>query len=106
MITYTWILGPLAVKLAEDGFTNVVYSVSWVLVGEEDSYRCQIYGSASVPEPSGNFTPFDQLTEAQVQDWVESALGAEQVAAYKIQLAQQIELQKNPVDAVLPAPWQ
>ena len=105
MITYTWTLGPLGVKLAEDGFTDVVYVVNWVLAGSEDSYHYQTYGSANVPAPDGAFTPYNDLTEAQVQGWVESALGAEQVAAYKAAIAQQIELQKNPIAAVLPPPW-
>jgi hypothetical protein len=106
MITYTWTLGPLAVKLADDGLTNVVYLVNWVLAGDEDSYHNQIYGGVNVPAPEGAFTPYNDLTEAQVQEWVESALGEEQVAAYKAAIAQQIEMQKNPIDAVLPPPWQ
>ena len=61
--------------------------------------------AVSIPAPEGTFTPYNDLTEAQVHGWVESALGAEQVAAYKAAIAQQIELQKNPIDAVLPSPW-
>jgi hypothetical protein len=106
MITYTWTLGPLAVKLADDGLTNVVDLVNWRLVAAEDSYSENVYGSVNIPPPSGSFTPYDDLTEEQVQGWVESALGAEQVASYKDALARQIELQKNPIDAVLPPPWQ
>lgn len=106
MITYTWTLGPLGVKLAEDGFTDVVYLVNWRLTGAEDTYSANVYGSINVPPPGDVFTPYNDLTEAQVQGWVESALGAEQVAAYKAAIAQQIELQKNPIDAVLPPPWQ
>ena len=106
MITYTWTLGPLAVNLADDGFTNVVYLVNWALTGTDGVYNNQFYGSVNVPPPSGSFTPYDDLTEEQVQGWVESALGAEQVASYKDALARQIELQKNPIDAVLPSPWQ
>jgi len=105
MITYTWKLNPLAVKLTDDGLTNVVYRVNWVLAGDEDSYHNQIYGDVNVPAPDGVFTPYNDLTEAQVQSWVEAALGEEQVAAYKAAIAQQIELQKNPIDAVLPSPW-
>lgn len=106
MITYTWNLGPLGVKLAEDGFTDVVYVVNWVLAGSENSYRYQTYGSVNVPAPSGAFTPYNELTQKQVQGWVETVLGAKQIAEYKATIAQQIELQKNPIDAVLPPPWQ
>ena len=106
MITYTWALNPLVVKLANDGLTNVVYLVNWRLTGAEDTYSANVYGDVNVPAPEGTFTPYNDLTEAQVQEWVESALGEEQVAAYKAAIAQQIELQKNPIDAVLPSPWQ
>lgn len=105
MVTYTWVLGPLDVKLAEDGHTNVVYNVNWRLVGTDGDYRANVYGSCNVPAPTDSFTPYDQLTEAQVQGWVVAALGDEQVAQYEANIAGQIELQKNPVDATLPPPW-
>ncbi len=105
-VTYVWQLGPLDVKLAEDGMTNVVYNVNWRLVGTDGDYSANVYGTAGVPTPaSGNFTPYDELTEAQVQQWVVEALGTEQVAAYEANIAGQIELQKNPVDASLQPPW-
>jgi hypothetical protein len=102
---YTWQLGPLDVKLAEDGLTNVVYNVHWRLVGTDGNYSASVYGTAGVPAPTDEFTPYDQLTEAQVQEWVVEALGTEQVAAYEANIAGQIELQKNPVDASLQPPW-
>ena len=107
MVNYVWALGPLDVKLAEDGLTNVVYNVNWRLIGTDGDYSASVYGSCGVPAPTPDaFTPYDQLTEAQVQSWVEEALGAEQVAAYKDSIAGQIERQKNPVDASLQPPWQ
>lgn len=105
-VTYVWALGPLDVKLAEDGLTNVVYNVNWRLIGTDGAYSADVYGSCGVPAPAPDaFTPYDQLTEAQVQGWVETALGDEQVAAYKDSIARNIELQKNPVDASLQPPW-
>ena len=105
-VTYVWALGPLDVKLAEDGLTNVVYNVNWRLIGTDGEYSADVYGSCGVPAPAPDaFTPYDQLTEAQVQGWVETALGDEQVAAYKDSIARNIELQKNPVDASLQPPW-
>lgn len=107
MVNYAWVLGPLDVKLAKEGLANVVYNVNWRLVGTDGDYSAIVYGSCGVPAPSPDaFTPYDQLTEAQVQSWVEEVLGAEQVAAYKDGIASQIERQKNPVDASLQPPWQ
>lgn len=106
MVSYVWEFGPLDVKLSEDGLTNVVYNVNWRLIGTDGDYSARVYGSCGVPAPAPDaFTPYDQLTEAQVQFWVETALGAEQVTAYKDGIAAQIERQKHPIDASLQPPW-
>lgn len=102
---YTWNIGPLDVKLFENGLTNAVYGVNWRLIGTDGEYSASVYGYVGVPAPDGDFTPYDELTKAQVQGWVEEALGAEQVAQYKANIADQIELQKNPVYATIPSPW-
>ena len=105
-LQYIWALGPLNVKLSEDGLTNVVYNINWRLIGTDGMFSSDVYGSCGVPAPAPDaFTPYDQLTEAQVQSWVEKALGDEQVASYKDGIAKQIELQKNPVEASLQPPW-
>jgi len=105
-VTYVWHFGPLDVKLAEDGLTNVVYNVNWRLIGTDGVYSASVYGSVGVPAPaSGAFTPYDQLTETQVRLWVFEALGIEQVTAYEASIAGQIEAQKNPTDASLQPPW-
>jgi hypothetical protein len=45
------------------------------------------------------------LTKDQVQGWVVSVLSQDQVDAYDLSLAQQIENQKNPPTTPLPPPW-
>jgi hypothetical protein len=105
-MNYEWQLGPLSVTLAKDGLTNVVYNVYWRLVGTDGDYSASAYGSVGIAAPeSGDFTPYEELTQAQVQQWVIDALGAEQVALYEQSLADQVSRQKAPVDANLPAPW-
>jgi len=105
-VTYVWQLGPLNVKLAEDGLTQVVYNVHWRLVGTDGEYSASAYGTAGISAPTSNdFTPYDQLTEEQVRAWVIEALGIDQVAAYEANIVRQIEAQKTPVDAALQPPW-
>lgn len=105
-IVYVWQFSSLNVKLKENDLSDVVYSVNWHLSGTEGAYSANVYGSCGVQPPQPDaFTPYDQLTEAQVQGWVETALGADKVAAYKDNITKQIELQKNPVDASLQPPW-
>lgn len=105
-ISYAWEFNPLDVRLSENGLTNVVYSVNWRLTGTDGDYTATVYGAVTVPAPDpANFTPYDQLSEAQVQGWVTGILGAEQVAVYESSVAEQIAVQKNPVEASLPPPW-
>ena len=105
-VTYTWVFDPLDVKLSEDGLTNVVYNINWRLIGTDGAFSSDVYGSCGVPAPALDaFTPYDQLTKAQVELWVIQALGIEQVAAYSEGIARNIEMQKNPVNASLSPPW-
>lgn len=105
-VTYVWDLAPLDVRLAEDGMTNVVYNVNWRLIGTDGDYSASVYGSVGVAAPSPDaFTPYEDLTEEQVQLWVTEGLGEEQIDAYKVGIANQIERQKNPIDASLQPPW-
>ena len=105
-VTYTWQIGPLNVKLAEDGLTHVVHGVNWRLICADENHSADVYGSTNLSTPTtADFTPYDQLTETQVQQWVVDALGFERVECMKINLANQIELQKNPVDVSLQPPW-
>lgn len=107
MVNYTWEFNSLVVKLVEASLTDVVYCVHWRLIGTDGEYSTNIYGSCSVAPPTpDSFIPYDQLTKEQVQGWVETTLGADQIAAFKDSMATQIELQKNPVEATLAPPWQ
>lgn len=104
--TFSWDLGPLVVDLQSDGLTDVVKIVNWRLVAEDEPYSASVYGTIPVPAPNPSaFTPYPDLQESQVQAWVIEALGPEYVATLKAGLVKQIDLQRNPVEAVLPAPW-
>ena len=104
--TYTWGFPQLGVVYDEDGMMNVIQTVNWTLTATDGDYSAYCYGSVGLSAPSpATFTPYEDVTEAQVQAWTEEALGAEQVDAYKTNLANQIEAQKNPTGGNLPPPW-
>lgn len=93
-----------------DGETDVVFTVHWTLSGTETIsgtvYNGGVYGSVGVTlDEGGTFTPYDQLTEAQVIGWVQDALGEDQVTAYEANVAQQIADQANPPVVTPPLPW-
>ena len=89
-----------------DGEQDVVFQVHWTLTGTEGEYTGSVYGSVGVSlDAESQFTPYNELTLEQVIGWVQDALGAEQVAAYEANVAQQIADQQNPPVVSLPLPW-
>ena len=89
-----------------DGEQDVVFQVHWTLTGTEGEYTGSVYGSVGVSlDAESPFTPYNELTLEQVIGWVQDALGAEQVAAYEANVAQQIADQQNPPVVSLPLPW-
>jgi hypothetical protein len=86
-----------------DGFVRVVHWNASQVDG--DFSAVPIYSTVSFTKEDGiNYVPYAQLTEAAVVEWVKASLGAEGVAAVDAALAQNIELQKNPVQAT-GTPW-
>jgi hypothetical protein len=76
------------------------------LTGTDGAYAGSVYGSVGVTvDPDAPFTPYADLTQAQVIGWVKSALGAEQVAAYEANVATQIANQIDPPVVTPPLPW-
>ena len=105
-ITNTWNIQQLDCYPELDGDTDVVFTVHWQLNGTDGTYNGSVYGTVGVTlDPDAPFTPYADLTEAQVIGWVQTALGEEQVAAYEANVAQQIADQANPPVVTPPLPW-
>ena len=104
MITINWIIERLLVKPTEGSLTDVVITADWRCNGSQDQYSGTCYGSASFAPPSGSgYTPYDQLTEAQVLSWCFTN-GVDQ-AAIEANVTAQIQNQINPPVVSLPLPW-
>lgn len=105
-ITNTWAVQQMDAYPEEDGETDVVFNVHWTLTGIDQTYQGYVYGTQGVTiNPDVPFTPYEDLTEAQVIGWVQDAMGAEQVASYEANVAQQIEDQIDPPVVTPPLPW-
>jgi len=102
-MTINWIIERLLVKPTEGSLTDVVITADWRCNGTDETYSGTCYGSCSFQPPSGEFTPYDQLTEQQVLDWC-FANGVDQ-AAIEANVSLQIENQINPPVVTLPLPW-
>ena len=102
-MTISWIIERLLVKPTEGTLADVVITADWRCNGSKDNYSGTCYGSASFAPPSGSFTPYEDLTEAQVLSWC-FANGVDQ-AAIEANVTQQIENQINPPVIAPPLPW-
>ena len=85
--------------------SDVVYNVHWRLTGEDDAnndsdgnpQRGEFYGSIGLDVSDlSSFTAFADLTVSDVQAWVEAALGADEVQAYKDNIDAQIAEKVTP----------
>jgi hypothetical protein len=85
--------------------SDVVYNVHWRLTGEDDAnndsdgnpQRGEVYGSIGLDVSDlSSFTSFADLAVADVQAWVEAALGSDEVTALKAGIDAQIAAKINP----------
>lgn len=115
MITKSWKVEQLVVKTTEQ-YTNLVTSVAWVIDGVLTTDSGEIYNttyrsSTGLSEPSGEFSSFEALTQEQVIQWVQDALGVDAVALAESQIDLQFDVLVNslpPVpteDEVISLPW-
>jgi hypothetical protein len=100
---YQWVISQLDTAPSEDALTDVVKIVHWRYQATDADYSADIYGAMACATPSDtDFTVYDDLTQDQVIAWLEASLD---VDAFKENLDQQIEDQKNPPIVNLPLPW-
>lgn len=105
--TYTWVISQLEAYPQHEGHSDVVFTVHWRRQATDgNGHTGDVYGSQSVTlDPDAPFTPYADLTEAQVIGWLEAALGAETLAAQEAALDKQIENQINPPVIRPKLPW-
>jgi hypothetical protein len=111
MITILWIIERLLVRKVEGTYSDVVITADWRCNGtetigtgdDEKTYSGTCYGSASFQPPSESFTPYEDLTEAQVLDWC-FASGVDKTAI-EANVSLQIADQINPPVIAPPLPW-
>ena len=102
-ISINWIIKQLLVKKTEGSLSDAVITANWSCRGSDGAFSAALTGCVSFAPPSGDFTPYDQLTEAQVLGWcLESAVNKGTIEA---SVEQQIVEQANAPVVSLPLPW-
>jgi hypothetical protein len=97
-MTTTWKINQTD-YLTSDGFITTAH---WTASAVDGDYSASIYSTCSFPETEGSMIPYAQVTEAEVLGWCWSN-GVDKDAT-EAALAQNIALQKNPVQAA-GVPW-
>lgn len=109
MINYSWIIPQDAFQVipSEDGLTNIVKYIKWIRQAEEIDgdiiYTAQNSAEfiCAAPNPD-DYTPYEDLTEEQVIQWLESGLNMQTIDDA---LANDIASQKLPKTEILPNPF-
>ena len=102
-MTILWLIERLLCKPLEGSNPDVVITADWRCNGTDETYSGTCYGSCSFAPPSGSFTKYEDLTEAQVLGWCYEN-GVDKTAI-EANVTAQIENQINPPVVSLPLPW-
>lgn len=111
-ISYTWSINQLTAYPTYESQTDVVFNVTWSYRGvDSNGVGSSRGGKTEVTYTAGSpFTPFAQLTEAQVLGWVQPTITPEQMTEIEAGIAGDISWQiaqaiaNNPVTPPLPWP--
>ena len=102
-ISINWIIKQILVKKTEESLSDVVITANWSCRGSDGAFSAALTGCVSFAPPSGDFTPYDQLTEAQVLGWCWDN-GVDK-ATIEASVEQQIVEQADAPVVSLPLPW-
>ncbi len=102
-ISTNWIIKQLLVKKTEGELTDVVISANWSCRASDGTFNAVLTGCTEFAPPSGEFTPYEDLTQDQVLGWC-FANGVDKTAI-EANVAAQINDQINPPIIAPPLPW-
>ena len=102
--TYTWSITSMQCYPTLDTYQNVIFNVSWLCTGINDNYQGSVYSNCAVVlNPLSPYTPYEQLTQDQILNWVWSS-GIDKIAM-EATVEQQIQNQITPPVISPPLPW-
>jgi len=105
--TYKWSISSLDCIPQVGDLKDYCVVSHWNCSGTDGTFTGQCYSTVSftVNPDKPDYTPYDELTEAEVIQWTQAALGEEQVTAIYTSIDSQIENAKNPPIITPPLPW-
>jgi len=94
-IGYTWNVSTVDTYPTKDSKADVIHNVHWRLTATDDTnndadgnaFTLTSYGTCDVDTSDlSSFTAFNSVTASDVQGWVETAIGSDEVTAMKANL--------------------
>jgi len=97
----TWSITSMVIIPQVDQYSDYAWQVEWACTATDGTNTQTINASTTFyPDQQGQpYTPYDQLTEAQVIAWVQAALGPEKTANTESVVTSLLTAQ------VAPLPW-
>jgi hypothetical protein len=105
--TISWSVTALDCYPLAQGQQDVVMTVHWTCSGtqieENKTYSASVYSTCQVEFSGGTYTPYEDLTQEQVLEWIWNSGVDQDVTEAAVQ--QQIDAQINPTVVTPPLPW-
>jgi hypothetical protein len=106
MITHTWKITKLDCRPQLDGLANVVYMTHWELTATEDGKQSTVIGCQNINfDELAPFTPYTDLTEANIVDMVKNSMGVEVVATMESNVDAQLAMEEGIASVSLTPSW-
>ena len=99
-MSYTWTVNSLQVMNSPEPQTVVMSNFTIAKDGQQVNYSVNL-----LPANPDNFTPYDQITQAQALEWTQAALGSNRVSAMENEVDMLIAQAAVPVPQPAPLPW-
>ena len=103
-MAFTWLISSLDSIPTLDGMDKVISVIHYRAQKQHEDFTADYFGALRVDAPhESSFTPYDEVTKAMVEGWLEEELDVEAIEA---NLDAQIENFLNPPIVAYPLPWQ
>lgn len=87
-----------------NGLIDAVSTIHWTYTATDETFSAARYGALGLPAPQHEkYVTFDSLEDADIQNWFESNIN---ILHLQQELADEIELQRNPVTVFKKLQWQ
>lgn len=104
--SYAWSVTSMDCYPQFEGQSNVVFNIKWKLTASDDINQYSFCGSQDISFNSeADFTPYKNLTENIVLDWVKNTLGEATIASIIKSVDVHLASMSIPRSVSLDLPW-